>query len=149
MCPEDANKGHRNAATHPSPVMGGTSEIQTRPWRSRATLLGLGAALDAWIPGAEPRYLTTSWLTYKVTRRSNKSLGHLPWERQPSIKTPNSREAASRHAIPRAPPLRRLILLDGELQLGLGLKEISAIRYLIKCHLNYSNNPWLSDLGAV
>lgn len=48
----------------------------------------------------------------------------------------------------RIPP-RRLILLDGESQLGLRLKEISAIRYLIKCHLNYSNNPWLSDLGAV
>lgn len=45
--------------------------------------------------------------------------------------------------------LRTLILLDGELQLGLLLKEISAIRYLIKCHLNYSNNPWLLDLGAV
>lgn len=45
--------------------------------------------------------------------------------------------------------LCRLILPDGELQLGLRLKEISAIRYLIKCHLNYSNNPWLLDLGAV
>jgi len=87
-----------------------------------------------------------SRLKYQEKREITRapSLGTAALDKRPKFKGGSLTPHYSQRTL-----LRRLILLDGESQLGLGLKEVSAIRYLIKCHLNYSNNPWLSDLGAV